>query len=159
MTRRSNKQRRARAKARRKERDEEVQPPVDLDVPEQKTHDFADLDVLMEQKTQEITNFEEAMRNQGSRWGEFGTHDDMPGRTFRYKPDPVETECIICDRKFDEDDEDRRVGNLPCMCASTLCRECVLKLIRQNGKTCSNPHCNKIHFRCPTCKREIRTSM
>ena len=96
------------------------------------------------------------MIEDGGRYGEFCERDDMPGRVWKFKADQTATECDCCDRKFCQDcDCQGSVSNLPCLCPAQTCMECMQRHIDTNEKPCGDPDCTRIHFECPTCRKEM----
>ena len=96
------------------------------------------------------------MVEEGGRYGEFCDRDDMPGRVWRFKAEQTATECNCCDQTFCAEECPtcpRAVANLPCLCASQTCMECMQKHIYTNEKPCGDPDCERVHFECPTCRK------
>jgi len=105
-----------------------------------------------------LSAYSEKMIEEGGKYGEFCERDEMPGKVWVYKADQKETKCDCCDREFCAEDCStcpRAVANLPCLCASQTCAECMQKHVHTNRKPCDDSDCERIHFECPTCRKSL----
>jgi len=87
--------------------------------------------------------------------------DGMPGYVQKkvFKLPREEEECILCCRNFcpcPDGDCNLSPCDLPCLCPTSVCKECMRETIETLRRPCECG-CGNYLFRCPTCNKDIRS--
>jgi hypothetical protein len=81
----------------------------------------------------------------------------MPGLTpyLTYKRVPQTNQCLACLDDFCGCAGGCSNGpaRLQCLCAPTLCGNCIAEHALSTGTRCPDPTCGKVHFNCPSCRK------
>ena len=82
----------------------------------------------------------------------------MSGWVLKPKLRIETTMCGVCCMEFCEFCPGcaRAPASLPCRCAPTMCRGCLLKWVNETRTwCCDDPDCANVYFSCSTCRAEV----